>query len=245
MPTPDETDLPASAQETQWSLVLAAGSTDSGIARPALDRLCRAHWGPLRAFVRRQGFSLEDSEDIIQGFFLSLLQHDYLRRVDRARGRFRSFLYASLRHYIYNHLDHLRARKRGGGVAPLSLQALAENENGPWEPGVTPETDRVFDREWALELLQAALADIESSYAGSGRADLFASVKPYLANEVDEAGYAAPAAALGLSEGAYKVAVHRARDRFRLALRRRIAETVANEADVDDEFRYLLHAVAG
>ena len=234
------------AQLTLWSVVLAAGSTQTEIARPALQRLCETYWYPLYGFARRQGFNAEDSEDIVQGFFASLVEHNGLARVDRARGRFRAFLLASLRHYISNFRDHQRAQKRGGGRELVSLDAAAAEERYNLEPAdhdLTPE--RAFDRQWALALLDRAIARLREEHVAAGKLDLFEALHDTLTGDRVTGGYAACGEKLGMSEGAVKVAVHRLRQRYREILREEVAATTASPGDDEDELQTLLGALGG
>jgi RNA polymerase sigma-70 factor (ECF subfamily) len=231
---------------TLWSVVLAAGSTHTEIARPALQRLCETYWFPLYAFARRQGFHAEDAEDIVQGFFASLLEHNGLARVDRAKGRFRSFLLASLRHYISNFRDHRTAQKRGGGQELVSLDAAAAEERYHLEPaddGLTPE--RAFDRQWALALLDRALGRLRDEHAAADKTAHFAALQETLTGDRVAGGYAVLGAKLHMSEGAVKVAVHRLRQRYRDILREEVAATTSSPGEDEDELKTLLDALGG
>lgn len=248
---PTETDVnvspnAGSSQGTLWSVVLAAGSTDSVIARPALQQLCSAYWYPLYAFARRQGFNSADAEDLTQGFFAGLIERNGLRGLDRAKGRFRSFLLASLRNHINNAREHNAAQKRGGGRELLSLDAAAAEEKfslEPRDPADTPE--RSFDRQWAVTLLDRALVRLRAEFAADGRAAVFDLLQETLAGDRVAGGYAGIGAKLGMTEGAVKVAVHRLRQRYREVIREEVAATTATPADTEAELHELFAALGG
>lgn len=232
------------APGTLWSVVIAAGSTDSVVARPALQALCSIYWYPLYSFVRRQGFNASDAEDITQGFFTNLLERNSLRGLDRAKGRFRSFLLASLRNHICNIRDQGNAQKRGGGVHFTSLDAaLAEHKfsREPVDSATTPE--KMFDRQWALTLLDRALARLRSEYCEDGKGALFDALQDMLAGE-EVGGYAQVGAGLGMSENAVKTAAHRLRHRYREVIREEVAATTAVQGDTENELRELFAALA-
>ncbi len=230
---------------TQWSAVLAAAGSDTMHARAALEQLCRQYWHPLYAYVRRAGYSREEAEDLTQEFFARLLARNTLGKADPARGRFRSFLLASLKNFLANEWDKARARKRGGGAQPLPLEFdTAETRCAqPIAPGDTP--DRAFDRQWALTLLDVVLDRLRREYADAGRVDLFLGLKDTLAGGRAEIPYRDLGGQLGLSEGAVKVAAHRLRRRYRELLREEIANTVAQPEDAEEELRHLFSALGG
>jgi RNA polymerase sigma-70 factor (ECF subfamily) len=217
----------------------AGGSPES---RDALEALCAACWFPLYAFARRAGSSREEAEDLVQGFFANLLEKGWLRQADRERGRFRTFLLAAFRHHTAHERDRERAQKRGGGARRLSLDFAEGETRYRAEPADAETPERLYERRWAVALLDRALADLRAAYSGD-RADVFEALRPHLTGGAPE-GLAATGAAIGLSEGATKVALHRLRRRYREVLRAAIGETVADPADVDDEIRHLLGALA-
>jgi RNA polymerase sigma factor (sigma-70 family) len=248
MPAPESSERVTAAtgaqfHQTRWSIVLAARGSDAAQARDALGKLCAAYWYPLYAFVRRQGHGAHDAEDLTQGFFARLLEKDWLGGVDRERGRFRSWLLAALKHFLANEWDKARARKRGSGHAPLSIDAAVGESRYAHEPTDNATADKLYDRRWALTLLEQVLARLRAEFSAAGKAELFEALKPTLTGE--KAPYAGIAARLGMSEGAVKVAVHRLRDRYRDLIRAEIAETVETDAEVDDELRHLLAALGG
>jgi RNA polymerase sigma factor (sigma-70 family) len=228
---------------TRWSVVVAAGQKAGGEdARAALETLCRAYWYPLYVYARRKGHAAEDAADLVQGFFASLLERRAVGRADRERGRFRSFLLASMDHFIANEWRRATAQKRGGGAVMVGLDFDDGERRYDLEPSHHLTPDRVYERRWALTLIDAAMARLRDEYEARGRGDLFAELAGLISGERDEA-YAGVAGRLGMSEGAVKVAVHRLRKRCRELLRDEVAQTVAGEADVDDELRHLLDAV--
>jgi RNA polymerase sigma-70 factor (ECF subfamily) len=231
-------------ETTQWSVVLAVGGDDSSASRRALATLCETYWYPLYAYIRRRDYTPEDAQDLTQSFFASLLERRDFDDVTRERGRFRSFLLASLQHFLANDSDRRRALKRGGGQTVLSLSLEDAEGRYRFEPAgpLTPET--IFDRRWALTVIERVLDELRAEAREAGRAEEFERLKASLLGQAPSGGYAAIAGGLGTTEGAVKVAVHRLRRRFHETLRRHIAETVQSGQDVDDEIRYLIRAVA-
>lgn len=228
---------------THWSLVLAAGGTDSLQVRPALRHLLSQYWYPLYAFVRRKGHAQEDAFDLTQAFLAHLLETNLLGAADRTRGRFRTFLLTCLERFLRDEWEKAHRLKRGGGVRIVSLSGPEAEERYRLEPADLSTPERVFERRWALTLLQEALASLERECAAGGRAALFEAVRPLLAGEPPGAPYAELAARLGMQEGALKTAVHRLRKRYGMLLREQVAQTVAGDDEVDEElrdlFRYL------
>lgn len=224
---------------TSWTLVLEAGRRGTAASRAALEELCGAYWFPLYAFLRRQGRSAEDSQDLTQAFFARLLETNALASADPERGRFRSFLLKSLRNFATNEWHRDQAARRGGGVRTLPLDFAAGESRCRIEPvdPLTPE--RHFEWQWAITLLAHVLERLESDCRTAGRGEQFAALKGFLAGtetrtlrEVGEE--------LGLSEDAAKQAVHRLRKKYRDLLRAEVARTVHSPEDVDDELRHLL-----
>lgn len=224
---------------TRWSIVLAAGDRrDSGAARRALGELIQTYWFPLYAYLRRQGSTPTDAEDLVQGFFLRLLEKEDLAAVDRAKGKFRSYLLASLQHFAANERRKARALKRGGNVHLLSLDAQAAEARYIAEPADEMTPQRLFERRWALAVLEQVLASLRREYAGRGQSEVFAALEHVLVGG-GKADYASLAGQLGMSEGAIKVAAHRLRRRYRAILREEIAQTVDDPAKVDEEISQL------
>lgn len=228
---------------TRWSVVLAAQQTPSPAAADALETLCRAYWQPLYVFVRRQGHTKEDAQDLVQEFFARLLQKQWLDAVAREKGRFRSFLLASLKNFLLNEWDRQRAQKRGGGQAPLPLDTAIAERQYQAEPDPGAAADRAFERRWALTLIERTLARLREEFAAAGKTREFDVLKIFLTAEQTGISYAAVAAQLDLNEVAARVAVHRLRRRFREHFRAEIAHTVARPDDIEAEVRHLMAAL--
>lgn len=228
-------------------MVLAAGRRSSPESREALETLCRAYWLPLYGFVRRQGFSAPEAQDLTQEFFVRLLEKNYLAAVGREKGKFRSFLLAAMKHFLANERDRARAQKRGGGKSLVSLESLdfeAAESRYRLEPAHEVTAERVFERRWALTLLDRVLDRLVAEYAAAGKARQFEQLKDCLTAPDSARPYAELAVKLAMTEGAVKVAVHRLRRRYRELLRGEIAQTVADPREVDDEIRDLFAALA-
>jgi len=221
-------------------VVLVAGHFSNPGAAAALEKLCRAYWYPLYAFVRRQGYSSSDAEDLTQGFFAWLLESKHLGVADQERGRFRSFLLCRLKHFLSDEFKKARAQKRGGGQHVVSLDAALAEERYDLEPSTEVSPELVFDRRWALMVMEQTVARLRTEYLAADRAELFEELKHFQPGEEAERSYAEVAARLGLSEGAVKSAVYRLRQRHRDLLREEIAQTVATPAEVEEEIRYLI-----
>ena len=224
---------------THWSMVLSAGQGRSPQASQALATLCESYWFPLYAFVRRAGRTAEDAEDLTQEFFARLLAQDFLTKADRRKGRFRTFLLAALKHFLADQWDRARAQKRGGGKPVISFDSLDAEARYRLEPATDLTPERMFEKQWALSLLDRVLSRLDAEMAADGKSELFESLKETLTG-ARSITYAAIGAALGMSEGAVKVAAHRMRRRYRALLREEIAQTVAGADDIGDEIRYLL-----
>jgi len=229
---------------THWSLVLAARDPASPKSRDALAALCEAYWYPLYAYIRRLGHNPEDAQDLTQEFFARLLEKDYLADVARDKGRFRSFLLASLKHFLANEWDKLRARKRGGGRSFIRLDEHSAESRYKLEPRDDASADKLYERRWALTLLDRVLARLREEHAAAGKAKQFDALKGFISGERGAEGYAAVGAALGMSEANVKVTVHRLRKRYRELLRDEISQTVENVADIEEEIRHLFSALS-
>ncbi len=230
---------------THWSIVLAARDSDSPAARAALEQLCRTYWYPLYAFVRRQGYSPAEAEDLNQAFFERVFEKQYFADVDQSKGRFRGFLRAALKHFLSNDRDRARAIKRGGGIPPLDLDGLTTEERYRLEPADTLTPDRLFDRGWALTVVESAVTRMRQEYADAGKREIYEHLKFQLpgASTTGES-YVQIAARLDKTESAIKSEASRLRDRFRFFVRAEIQETVAGVADIDEEIRYLLEVLS-
>jgi RNA polymerase sigma factor (sigma-70 family) len=226
---------------TRWTLVLAAARGNvTPRAAAAMAELCRVYWYPLYAYVRRRGHDNHEAEDLTQEFFLRLLAKNYLAAADREKGKFRAFLLASLKHFLANEWDRSQAQKRGGGqtVLPIStVDAESRYRLEPWHD-LTPE--RLFERQWALTVLDQVLRRLRAEFAADGKEAVFDKLKHFLTGGRESGGYAQVAADLATTEGAVKTAVHRLRRRYRQLLRDEIAQTVAGPEEVDGEIEYLL-----
>jgi len=224
---------------THWTVVLAARAGQDAQAEAALDALCHAYWYPLYAYLRRDGWSVPDAQDLTQGFFEHLFEHETLSRVAREKGRFRSFLLASLKYYIAEQRAHAQRQKRGGGRPHFSLDALGGEERYRLEPSDTRTPDQLFERRYALELLDRVLARLREEFASSDRTALFEALLPFLAAKEDGESYATLAIRLGRSEEAIKKTVQRMRRRYQELFREEIAQTVSTPEEVEDELRHL------
>jgi RNA polymerase sigma-70 factor (ECF subfamily) len=227
---------------THWSLVLAARDRGEPAAHEALASLCALYWYPLYAYVRRRGHDAERAHDLTQEFFARLLEKDFLAGVDRGKGTFRSFLLAACNHFLSNQRDRVRARKRGGGRPILSLDATDAEGRYLAEPADALTPQKLFERRWAMALLQQVMARLRDDFEARGKGPLFDRLRGFLVGEKGDR-YRQVAQELGLSEGAVKVAVHRLRQQYRDLLRQEIGRTVLSEEQVDEEVRELFAAL--
>jgi RNA polymerase sigma-70 factor (ECF subfamily) len=230
-------------ETTRWSLVLSAREETGSQARTALATLCEAYWYPMWAFVRRQGYDVEAASDLTQGYFSALLEKHYLGDVSRSAGRFRSFLLVSMKHYLSKERVRERALKRGGGTTPISLDAERAEGRYRLEPVENMTPEMVFERHWALTVAERAIAKLQADLERRGRANHFEQLEAYLLGGEPLSPYKEVATRLGMSEGAVKVAIHRLRKRLGGLLREEIANTVANETEIDGELRHLLEVL--
>jgi len=228
---------------THWSVVLTAGDDGSPRCAEALSGLCRTYWYPLYAYVRRQGCAPHDAQDLTQEFFARLLARNELSRAGREKGRFRSFLLIRLKHFLVNEWEKARSQKRGGGQTLIPLDELLAEQRYGEEPAHLLTAERIYERRWALTLLDQVLGRLRQEWTETGRVDQFETLKGLLASEGLAQSYAELGRSWGMSEGAVKVAVHRLRRRYRELIRDEIAQTVATPADVEDELRHLLAAL--
>jgi RNA polymerase sigma-70 factor (ECF subfamily) len=226
-------------------MVLAAGAdTSSSAVHQALATLCETYWYPLYAFLRSRGYGTEDAQDLTQAFFARLLEKHALRHADRTRGRFRSFLLASLKNFAANERYRAVAAKRGGEMPMLSLEIVSAEGRFQMEPASDETPERVFDRRWALTLLDRVMSRLQAeTVARSEKPSSFDQLKTYLTGDQPQLSYGDAASALGMSEGAVKIAVHRLRKRFRDLVRDEVAHTVSSPAEIEDELRHLWSAV--
>jgi RNA polymerase sigma factor (sigma-70 family) len=229
---------------THWSVVLAAKEEDTPHAAEALEKLCRTYWYPLYAFVRRLGRSPEDAQDLTQGFFAHLLHKDFLRGVGPEKGRFRSFLLACLKHFLTDEREKARTVKRGGNCPEIPLNLDGAEERYQLEACVKADAESLYERRWAVDLLDRVLDRLRLEAVASGREVVFDQLQGCLLGERPTETYAQLGARLDLSEAAVKVSVHRLRQRYRELLHEEIAHTVTRPDDIEEELRYLFEVVS-
>jgi RNA polymerase sigma-70 factor (ECF subfamily) len=230
---------------TRWTAVVAARDEVSPESGEALESLCRAYWYPLYAYVRRLGHQAADAQDLTQEFFARLLEKRWLASADREKGRFRTFLIVALKRFLANEWDRVHREKRGGHAPHLSLDTGLAEARYHSEPALELPADRIYERRWALTLLENAMSRLREEYARGGKHTDFDRLKVFLTADKAGIAYAEVARDLGTTEGAARVAVHRLRRRFREVFREEVAHTVAASEDVDEEMRHLLTALAG
>jgi len=225
---------------TLWTVVLTARNPDSAEAGHALEELCRSYWYPLYAFVRRQGHPPEQAQDLTQEFFAHLLAQDFLRNVQAEKGRFRSFLLACLKRFLTDEWRRGNARKRGGDRTVLAMDEVAAELRYLQEPIELANPEAIYERRWALTLLDRVLDRLEAEFGSAGKQAMFDRLQPFLLGERGGPGYAAVAADLGMTEGAIKMAVLRMRERYRALFRHEIEQTVAAPSEVEEEIRHVV-----
>lgn len=224
---------------THWTVVLSARGNSGTEAEAAVEQLCRGYWYPLYAYLRRRGCTPHDAQDHTQEFFSRLLEKRFLDSVDRNKGRFRSFLLASLNHFLSNERDRAQAAKRGGGRQVISLDEQAAEDRYKLEPASEMTAEKIFEQRWALTVLDRALARLAEELRREGKGGLFDRLKVHLEGETTAGDYAAMAAELKLSVGAITVAVHRLRRRYRDLVRAEVAATVGSAEEIDEEMQHL------
>jgi RNA polymerase sigma-70 factor (ECF subfamily) len=228
---------------THWSVIAAAQDPASPQAREALALLCTSYWYPLYAYIRRHGYAADQAQDLTQGFFTGLLERNTFAVVDPAKGKFRSFLLTACKHYLGHERQKANAQKRGGGRKVLSLDfADAEARYGT-EPAHTLTPEKLFDRRWALAMLDQVLGRLREEYAGKGNLTLFERLRVFLLGDRNALPHRQVAEELNMTEGAVKIAAHRLRGRFRELVREEIARTVDRAEDIEDEIRALFSAL--
>lgn len=239
--------LPAAPQftTTHWSVVLAARDDTSPAADDALARLCHGYWYPLYAYVRRKGYAVEDAQDLTQEFFARLLAKNYLGTVDRQKGKFRSFLLASLEHFLAKEWTRAHRLKRGGQQIILSWDGCDPEERYRLEPPDDRTAERTYERRWALTVLEQAMTTLASEYSVAGKEHLFQELKPFISGDDDAVAYPELAVRLEMSEGALRVAAHRLRQRYGESVRTEIAKLVQRPEDIEEELRHLLASLSG
>jgi RNA polymerase sigma factor (sigma-70 family) len=224
---------------THWSVVLEAQGP-SPAAQEALEKLCRTYWRPIYGFVRRQGVGIEDAKDLTQGFFALLLERRDLDAVRKEKGRLRSYLLTSLKHFLTNERQRAMAIKRGEGQRLIPLDQLHEREYAGFDAEDTSTADQIYERRWALALLEQVLTRLGDEYRAAGNLIMFKRLKEVLTDESDHPSQAQIADELGMTENAVKQAFHRLRERYRQLLREEIAHTVMAPGDIEDELRHLI-----
>ncbi len=223
--------------------MLAARKSTAAESKQALTTLCEAYWYPLYAFVRRRGYQPEEAQDLTQEFIATLLEKDFLKAADRERGRFRSFLLASLKHFLAKEWRRASAQKRGGDMIHLSLDFKDGEARYGREPAHELTAEKIYERRWAMTLLEQAFARLRAEFVAAGKLALYENLTLYVGGDKATVPYRELAERLGMTEGSVKVAVHRLRRRCRDLLRAEIAETVASPKDVDEELRDLFRAL--
>jgi RNA polymerase sigma-70 factor (ECF subfamily) len=234
---------PSQFPATRWSLVVAAGDPHRKEARSALVSLCESYWYPLYAYLRRRGYSSDQAQDLTQEFFVRVIEGRYLDRAEPEKGRFRAFLLTSLKFFVADEDDRRRARKRGGGMV-VPLEFSSGEERYQREPAHDETPERIYERRWALSVLDRVVEKLRNEFVQHGRPDHFERLKVFLLGQSD-APYGALAQELNTSVGALKVAIHRLRKRYRELFRQEIADTVADPAAVESELRHLAAALTG
>jgi RNA polymerase sigma-70 factor (ECF subfamily) len=228
---------------TRWSLIVAAGDTRSPGGEDALAQLCEVYWPPVYSYVRSRGKSADEARDLTQGFFTRLLEKKYVKTADRERGRFRTFLLTAVKHFMANEWDRERALKRGGGVRPLPMDFDSAETSYGIEPAHEVTPDRLYEKRWALTLLDHVRVRLRGETEARGGLERFERLEPFITGEDDGPGYRQVADDLGMSESAVKVAVHRLRKRFGALLREEVSQTVADSGTVETEIRALFDAL--
>src|SRR5665213_561607 len=238
----DQTKFVDCFATTHWTAVLAAGRKSTPQADRALDELCKTYWYPLYAYVRHRGHSREDAEDLTQAFFARLLSKNYLEGLDSEKGKFRAFLLAALKHFLANEWDRRTTQKRGGGATPLPLDWQSGDTRYQIEPADNLSPDKLYDRAWAVALLEQVIGRPRDENAAEGKAALFEQLKPFLTSGQGAIPYAEAAASTGMPEGAVRVSVHRLRRRYRELLREEISQTLSDPSQTDAEMKALFGA---
>lgn len=228
---------------THWTRVIEAKLDDSSLAKDALEILCQTYWYPLYAYVRRQGFRTHDAQDLTQEFFSRFLEKNYLKDVEQSKGKFRSFLLAALKHFLANEWDKLKALKRGGGKTFVSMEAEHAETKYSLEPAHELTADKMYDRRWALTLLENVLKKLRDHYAQDGKTELFEELKATLVGKKESVPYSEIALKLNMKQGTVKVAVHRLRQRYASLLRDEVASTVSCNQEIDTELKSLFEAL--
>jgi RNA polymerase sigma factor (sigma-70 family) len=227
---------------THWSVVLEAQGESPG-AQEALENLCRTYWRPIYSFVRREGIGPEEAKDLTQGFFALILERKDFQSVRQEKGRLRSFLLASLKHFMANERRDARTIKRGGGRILIPFDEIASDDSTEFDRSEMLSADLLYDRRWALTVLERVFARLREESQGSANAPLLERLNELLSDEPDRPSQAEIAREFGMTENAVKQAFHRLRQRYRQLLREEVAQTVATPAEIEDELRHLIAAL--
>jgi len=230
---------PAWFNSTHWSVVLAAGDSKSPRAVEALNQLCQTYWDPLCAFVRCRGYSEHDAQDLTQSFLSQMQQRHAFDKIVPGHTKFRSFLLAAMNHFLSDDYHRRHAQKRGGHKEILSIDGEGSTEHHLLEPRHSETPDKLFERRWAVALIDAALKQLQSEFVAAGKADLFEHLRTCLLEKEESGNYAAVAGRLGMSEEAVKKAAQRMRARYQQAVREKIAETVTTASEIEEELAHL------
>lgn len=230
---------------TKWSMVLAAQDSRDQSSRKALGSLCEVYWFPLYVFVRRQGHGHDDALDLTQSYFVTLMEKDFLGDVRREAGKFRSFLLASMKHFLSHEREKAQALKRGGGVALISLDATVVERRLALEPIQEQTPEKAYEKHWALTVLERIQCRLREEFEREGKVDEFKELSPFLSGDGGGKPYREVAATLDTTEAAVKMGVLRLRRRFGKLLREEIAQTVQEEGEIEGEIRFLLSVVSG
>ena len=230
---------------THWSVVLAAGQQESPQAGEALEKLCRDYWYPIYVYVRRRGSGPEDAQDLTQDFFARFLQKNSVAAADPAKGRFRSYLLGALKHFLADEHDRALAKKRGGGQIPISWEQDRAEERYGQEPSDDLSPDKVFERRWALTVLEQATAHLRQEYRAVGQLELFEGLKAFVTAGGAATSYLQAAARLGLTESAVRSAIYRLRRRYHALIREKVAQTVGDPLQLEEEIRHLMSVFSG
>ena len=223
---------------------MAAGESASDASHLALEKLCDAYWYPIYVYVRRRGYGLEDAQDLTQEFFAQLIAKEHLRLADSNKGKFRSFLLATLNFFLAREWSRAHRQKRGGHHKFISLDEQMAEERYQFEARDSDSPEKIFQRQWALTVLKETMKALERECAETGKAALFEEVKQLLSGEGDGVSYEAISQRLSMTEGAVRVAVHRLRQRYGELLRAEVSDTVGSNGEVEDELRCLVHALS-
>jgi len=234
----------AQFRTTHWSVVLAATREPSQETADALAELCRTYWYPLYAYVRRKGYDVADAQDLTQGFFARVVEKNYMGAVDRRKGKFRSFLLASLEHFLAKEWTRAHRLKRGGGQTVMALDSSDTEQRYRLEPVDDWTAERLYERRWALTVLEQAMATLDREYCAAGKQRLFEELRPFISGDDEDLCYAELSARLQMNEGAVRTAVYRLRQRYGEAVRAEIARLVQHPEQIEEELRHLFAALS-